>query len=86
MSELKSTYEIKFPEQTTYFIAYTDNVIFTYGIVTPEQEMTTGQPYLWYTFDKNEWIDELKNVYNVNINNVDQLNELERIEYTPFND
>jgi hypothetical protein len=36
--------EIKFPTQTTYFIAYTNSEIFGYGIVTPEQEMVTGQP------------------------------------------
>jgi hypothetical protein len=86
MSELKSTYEIKYPQQTTYFIAYTNNLIFAYGIVTSQQEMTTGQPILWTTLDESEWIDELKNVYNVNMNNVDQLNELERIEYTPFDE
>ena len=71
MSELKSTHEIKFPEQTTYFIAYTDNLIFAYGIVTSEQEMTTGQPFLWYTLDESEWVDELKNVFNVNVKNVE---------------
>ena len=66
MSGLKSTYEIKFPEQTTYFIAYTDTDIFAYGIVTPEQEMTTGQPILWTTFHESEWVAKLETEFNTN--------------------
>ncbi len=65
MSELKSTYEIKFPEQTTYFIAYTNNEIFAYGIVEPEQEMTTGQPILWTTLSEAEWLYKLEHDFNV---------------------
>ena len=66
MSELKSTYEIKYPEQTTYFIAYTNTEIFAYGIVTSEQEMTTGQPILWTTFDEAEWVAKLESEFNTN--------------------
>jgi hypothetical protein len=64
MSEVKSTYDIIYPEQTTYFIAYTDTDIFAYGIVEPNQEMTTGQPILWTTLDKAEWILKLENDFN----------------------
>jgi hypothetical protein len=64
MSKLKSTYEIKYPKETTYFIAYTDNLIFGYGIVTPEQEMTTGQPFLWTTLSEAEWIYKLETEFN----------------------
>ena len=59
MSELKSTYEIKFPAQDTYWIAYTNTDIFGYGVCTPEQEMVTGQPYLWTTLSKAEWVEKL---------------------------
>jgi hypothetical protein len=66
MSEVKSTYEIKFPSATTYFIAYTNTEIFGYGIVTPEQEMTTGQPILWTTLNEAEWIYKLETEFNTN--------------------
>jgi hypothetical protein len=66
MSEVKSTYEIKFPSETTYFIAYTNTDIFAYGIVTPEQEMTTGQPILWTTLSEAEWIYKLETEFNTN--------------------
>ena len=66
MSEVKSTYEIKFPSKTTYFIAYTNTDIFAYGIVTPEQEMTTGQPYLYQTTSEQEWVNELETEFNTN--------------------
>jgi hypothetical protein len=66
MSELKSTYDIKYPEQTTYFIAYTNTEIFAYGIVTSEQEMTTGQPILWTTLDETEWVAKLETEFNTN--------------------
>jgi hypothetical protein len=56
--------EIKFPEQTTYFIAYTTNEIFAYGIVEPEQEMVTGQPNLWSTLDESKWLYKLKKDFN----------------------
>jgi hypothetical protein len=55
-----TTLEIKFPEQTTYFIAYTDNATYASGIVEAEQEMTTGQPFLYQTTVEAEWIEELK--------------------------
>lgn len=66
MSELKSTYEIKYPNQTTYFIAYTNTEIFAYGIVNSNQEMTTGQPILWTTLDEAEWIAKLQTEFNTN--------------------
>jgi hypothetical protein len=58
--------QIKFPEQTTYFIAYTDAEIFAYGTVEPEQEMTTGQPRLWTTLSEAEWVEKLENEFNTN--------------------
>ena len=57
--------EIKYPTATTYFIAYTDTLIFGYGIVTPEQVMDSGQPYLYTTLSEEEWLEELKNNFNV---------------------
>jgi hypothetical protein len=63
---MKSTYDIIYPEQTTYFIAYTNTDIFAYGIVEPNQEMTTGQPILWTTLDEEEWIYKLETEFNTN--------------------
>jgi hypothetical protein len=63
---MKSTYDIIYPEQTTYFIAYTDTDIFAYGIVEPNQEMTTGQPILWTTLDEAEWVLKLETEFNTN--------------------
>ena len=63
---MKSTYDITYPEQTTYFIAYTNTDIFAYGMVEPDQEMTTGQPILWTTLDEAEWLYKLKTEFNTN--------------------
>ena len=57
--------EIKYPTETTYVIAYTDTLIFVYGIVTTEQVMNSGQPYLYTTLSEEEWLEELKNNFNV---------------------
>ena len=57
-------HEIKYPAQTTYFIAYTDTTVFNYDLVNPDQVMTTGQPYLWTSLSESEWLKELLNVFN----------------------
>jgi len=56
--------EIKHPTETTYFIAYTDTNIFGYGIITPEQVMDSGQPYLYTTLNEEEWLKELLTKFN----------------------
>jgi hypothetical protein len=58
--------EIKFPELKTYFIAYTDYEVFGYGEVEPFQEMVTGQPNLYKTTNKEDYINELKK-FNVTL-------------------
>jgi hypothetical protein len=63
---MKAVNEIKFPSETTYFIAYTNTEIFAYGIVTLEQEMTTGQPILWTTLNEAEWVYKLETEFNTN--------------------
>lgn len=63
---MKSTFEIKYPTENTYYIAYTNTIIFVYGVVETTQEMTTGQPILWTTTNKQEWIDKLINDFNTN--------------------
>lgn len=63
---MESVNEIKFPSETTYFIAYTNSNIFAYGEVTPEQEMATGQPYLYKTTNREEWVQTLINDFNTN--------------------
>ena len=66
---MKAVNEIKFPSETTYFIAYTNTEIFGYGIVNPEQEMQTGQPILWTTLNEAEWVEKLKTEFNTTIEN-----------------
>lgn len=56
--------EIKYPTETTYFIAYTDTNIFGYGVVTPEQVMDSGQPYFYTTLSEEEWLKELLTKFN----------------------
>jgi len=56
--------EIKYPTETTYFIAYTDTNIFGYGIITPEQVMDSGQSYLYTTLSEEEWLEELLTKFN----------------------
>ena len=51
---------IKFPTQTKWFITYTDkDVIVSYGEVTPEQEMETGQPIMNVYDNEEEWLEVL---------------------------
>jgi hypothetical protein len=52
-------HEIKYPIETTYFIAYTDTDIFGYGIVNSDNVMTTGQPLLYTTLIEADWLAEL---------------------------
>lgn len=51
---------IDFPTETKWFITYNDeDVIMSWGDVTPEETMTTGQPVLT-TFDNEEdWAEVL---------------------------
>ena len=56
--------EIKYPTETTYVIAYTDTLIFVYGIVTTEKVMNSGQPYLYTTLSEEEWLEELLTKFN----------------------
>ena len=55
---------INFPTQTTYYIAST-GAEFTYGSVTPEQEMVTPHTTLWTTLDESEWIFKLEVEFGV---------------------
>jgi len=50
---------IKYPKETTYFIAYTDTTTFGYGIVNSDQVMDSGQPLLYTTLSEKEWLEEL---------------------------
>lgn len=66
---MKTTHEIKSPEVLTYFIAYGETV--AYGEVSPEQTMATGQPYLFQTTDKTEWLEKLLNDFDIEPENED---------------
>jgi len=65
---LKATHEIKFPEERTYWIAYTNTEIFSYGYIDSDQELSSGQPNLWSTLDEEEWVNKLINDFNTNPN------------------
>jgi len=64
--EYKATQNIEFPEVRTYWIAYTNTEIFSYGYVDPDQELNSGQPYLYQTTNEDEWILELETEFNTN--------------------
>lgn len=64
--EYKATQNIEFPEVRTYWIAYTNTEIFSYGYVDPDQELNSGQPYLYQTTDREEWVQTLINDFNTN--------------------
>jgi hypothetical protein len=65
MSNLKATQNINFPEVRTYWIAYTNTEIFSYGYIDPDQELNSGQPYLYQTTNEDEWILELQTEFGV---------------------
>ena len=49
-----------------YYIVYNnDKVIFHYGILIEDQFLATGLDNTFITEDKQEWIDKLKNDFNV---------------------
>ena len=73
--------EIKHPTEITYFIAYTDTLIFGYGIVTPEQTMNSGQPLLYTTLIEADWLNELLTVFNTDPYFVE---EEEEVEINPY--
>ena len=56
---------IQFPTQTTYYIAST-GAEYSFGSVTPEQELITLHTTLWTTLDESEWISKLEVDYGVN--------------------
>ena len=55
---------IQFPTQTTFYIAYTEGD-YSFGSVTPEQEMVTPHTSLWTTLDELEWVLKLETEYGV---------------------
>ena len=61
----KTMQEIKYPTETTYFIAYTNSRVCAWGSVNPDQEMSSGQPDLYQTTDETQWLTELQNFYVV---------------------
>jgi hypothetical protein len=65
MNDLKATQNIEFPEVRTYWIAYTNSEIFSYGYIDPDQELNSGQPYLYQTTNEDEWILELRVEFGV---------------------
>ncbi len=65
--KMLKTYEIKFPEQKTYWIFWGDKETdFVYGITETNQVTDTGKSNWWTTTDESEWIYKLENEFNTN--------------------
>ena len=64
---LKPTFEIHYPEETTYWIFWTDKISkFVYGWTEPNQVTDTNQPNYWTTLSEEEWIEKLETEFNTN--------------------
>lgn len=59
--------EIKYPKNTTYFIAYDNENIEnpSYGMVEPEQVMTTGREFLFQTENESEYLSKLETEFDI---------------------
>ena len=57
--------EIKYPTETTYFIAYINDRVCVWGLVNTDQEMSSGQPNLYQTTNETQWLAELQNYHVV---------------------
>jgi hypothetical protein len=57
--------QIEYPQQTTYFIAYINQRLAAWGVINPNEVMSSGMEYLYQTTDINQWNEELKNYYVV---------------------
>lgn len=55
--------EIKYPNETTYYISYTNSRVCSWGVVMTTQQMSSGQPNLYQTTNKTEWLAELQNYF-----------------------
>lgn len=53
-------HEIKYPQETTYFICFNGTQVTAYGSVQPSQSMQSGQPVLQTFTSRNEWLKELQ--------------------------
>jgi hypothetical protein len=64
---IKTTFEIKYPEEKTYWIFWTDKTTkFVYGWTETNQVTDTSHPNWWSTLDEQEWIDKLETDFNTN--------------------
>ena len=60
-------FEIRYPEDKTYWIFWTDKVSqFVYGWTETTQQTDTGQPNWWTTTDEDEWVAKLETEFNTN--------------------
>jgi len=66
---MKTTFEIHYPTEKTYWIFWTDKVSnFVYGWTEPIQVTDTNQPNWWTTLDESEWVTKLETEFNTNPN------------------
>jgi len=65
---MKTTFEIKYPNNKTYWIFWEDNLNnFVYGSTDVTQVTTTTMSNYWTTLDESEWIQKLETDFNTNI-------------------
>ena len=64
---LKTTFEIVYPSEKTYWIFWTNKTTnFVYGSTEPTQVTDTNQPNWWTTLDESEWVTKLETEFNTN--------------------
>lgn len=59
--------EIRYPEDKTYWIFWTDKETnFVYGVTETNQVTDTMHPNEWTTTDESVWVSKLQNEFNTN--------------------
>lgn len=64
-----------------YYIVYNnDKVIFYYDELIEDQFLATGLDNTFITEDKQEWIDKLKNDFNINYNEDNEIKLFKKVK------
>lgn len=70
-------YNIEFPTNTSYFIAWNSPTDVVWGSCQPDQVMTTPYSNIWQTSNREEWILELEKYSVIEGYRFDNLEEAE---------
>jgi hypothetical protein len=79
------TYEIHKPNDTTYYVAYSDSVTHT-GVTLPGQVTTTGQPMFYYSTNPEEFLSETRNISMQDLQTLPEIGENVEIGIYEYND